>query len=111
MERDLLINKLLLNIREEHMTVPEALVLAYGGGYDARKKDYNQSQEKMVIQEDSHHKKLISYESMYDARVAVKMSKTGMINAIKNKLLTRKGYYFRYETDEVDKEGEVLAGN
>jgi hypothetical protein len=99
MDKERVIKKLLLNIAEFNMSVTEALILAYGAGYDERKKDYNQSQEKVVIQEDVHHKNPVRYDSMSDARKAMGMSKTGMISAIKNNLLTRKGYYFRYEND------------
>jgi hypothetical protein len=81
------------------MTTTEALTMAYGAGYDARKKDYNQSQEKKVIMENRQHKKLRDFDSMAEAYRVVGMSKSGMINAIKNKLLTRKGYYFRYEDE------------
>lgn len=76
------------------------LEMVYAAGYDERKKDYNQSQEKRVIQEDIHHKKVREHDSMNDARKRVGMSKAGMISAIKNKLLTRKGYYFRYATED-----------
>ena len=96
MDKDTVINKIELQIREFGMTIPEALNLAYGAGYDARKKDYNQSQEKKVIMENREHKKLRDFDSMSEARRVTGMSKSGMINAIKNKLLTRKGYYFRY---------------
>ena len=96
MDKDTVINKIELQIREFGMTIPEALNLAYGAGYDARKKDYNQSQEKKVIMENREHKKLREFDSMSDAYKIVGMSKSGMISAIKNKLLTRKGYYFRY---------------
>lgn len=99
MDKETVINKIELQIREFNMTIPEALNLAYGAGYDARKKDYNQSQEKKVVMENRQHKKMRDFDSMSEARRVVGMSKTGMINAIKNKLLTRKGYYFRYEND------------
>ena len=56
--------------------------------------------EKRVIQEDRDHKIIQEHPSMVVARRIVGMSKQGMINAIKNKLLTRKGYYFRYAEDE-----------
>lgn len=70
--------------------------MAYVAGYEERKKDYNQSQEKEVIQEDRHHKKIHSFDSMAEAYKKIGMSKTGMINAIRDKILTRKGYYFKY---------------
>ena len=76
----------------------------FTGAYDpskAIKKDYNQSQEKRVVMENKEHKIIRHFDSMKDARTTLGMSKTGMINAIKNNLLTRKGYYFRYaEKDE-----------
>ncbi len=100
MDKETVINKLELQIREFGMTVTEALNMAYGAGYDAREKDYNQSQEKKVIMENSQHKKLRDFDSMAEARRVVGMSKSGMIDAIKKKHLTRKGYYFRYEEDE-----------
>jgi len=56
--------------------------------------------EKEVIQETRDHKPMATYPSMRIAREKTGMSKSGMINAIKNKLLTRKGYYFRYAKDE-----------
>jgi len=68
----------------------------YVSGWEARKKEYNQSQEKVVIQEDRNHKKVSAYPSMEMARKKIGMSKTGMIEAIKHSKLTRKGYYFRY---------------
>lgn len=96
MDQERTVNKLLFNILHEHIDIKTALEQAYGAGYDAREKDYNQSQEKPVIQEDREHKMINRFDSMSDARKRVGMSKTGMIGAIKHKLLTRKGYYFRY---------------
>ena len=78
------------------------LNLLYTVAWESRKKDYNQSQEKMVIREDRQHRKLGEFYSMSDARKAMGMSKSGMINAIKNRLLTRKGYYFRYADENLN---------
>lgn len=79
------------------------LKLMWAVGYDARVKDYNRSQEKQVIQEDIHHKKIQSFDSMAQAYKKVGMSKSGMINAIRDKIFTRKGYYFKYaEADGAD---------
>ena len=74
------------------------LSIAFTAGFDHKNKANNC--QKRVIQESREHKKLQEYPSMNIARKAVGMSKAGMINAIKNKLLTRKGYYFRYAEDE-----------
>ena len=57
------------------------------------------SQQKIVIEENRQHKRMREFCSMSDARKAMGMSKSGMINAIKNRLLTRKGYYFRYANE------------
>lgn len=101
MKQEVLINKLIFNLKENQISITEALNMAYAAGYDKRKKDYNQSQKKRVIQEDICHRKVREHESMRDASVAVGMSKAGMMNAIKHNLFTRKGYYFRYaEKDE-----------
>lgn len=96
MNQDRTVNKLMLNINEFNLDVRKALEQAYAAGFDERAKDYNQSQEKQVIQEDINHKKVKDYPSMAIAYKTIGMSKSGMISAIKNKLLTRKGYYFRY---------------
>ena len=71
----------------------------YGIGYDARVKDYNQSQEKAVIQINMERKIVDRFDSMSDARKVIGMSKTGMIRAIKTGAPTRKGYYFKYAED------------
>ena len=104
MDKDTIIKKIELHIREFGMSITEGLNMAYGAGYDARKKDYNQSQEKRVVMENKEHKIIRHFDSMKDARTTLGMSKTGMINAIKNNLLTRKGYYFRY----AEKDGTTL---
>ncbi|MCE5225242.1 MAG: hypothetical protein LLG05_05215 [Porphyromonadaceae bacterium] len=81
---------------ERENEIQDFLNQAYAAGYDARAKDYNQIQEKKVIQEDKNHRFIRDFPSMAQARRAHGMSKSGMINAIRYNLLTRKGYYFRY---------------
>ena len=68
--------------------------IAFVAGFDYKNKANNC--QKRVIQEDRFHEFVQEFSSMEEARKHFKMSKSGMINAIKNKLLTRTGYYFRY---------------
>jgi len=78
-------------------TAEKYLGWMYAIGYDARVKDYNQSQEKAVIQENSDHKVIERFDSISDARKAVGLSKNGMIRSLRTGAMTRKGHYFKYD--------------
>lgn len=111
MDREIIINRVLRDMKQFELIAKDVvgdiregearffLNVLYTAAWESRKKDYNISQERPVIQEDRDHKFLKMYPSMVIARNVVGMSKTGMIDAIKYKKLTRKGYYFKYAED------------
>lgn len=108
MNQDVIINRVLRDMKMAGLiTTDESgdirsgearvyLNMLYVAAWESRKKEYNQVQEKEVIQEDKNHNEIQTHKSMADARKKVGMSKAGMIEAIKHNKLTRKGYYFRY---------------
>ena len=99
MEKELLINKLLFNIRESHITIPEALGYAYGAGFDEKVK-VNGS-ERAIEYTDKEGRKGIFPSISYTSR-RLKVHRCTIMDACRLQRRTRKGYYFRYADENLN---------
>ena len=99
MEKELLINKLLFNIRESHITVQEALGYAYGAGFDEKVK-VNGSEIPVEFTDKNGNRKV--FPSISLACRKLKIHRSTISESCRLQRRTRKGYYFRYADENLN---------
>jgi hypothetical protein len=96
MDQDLLVNKLLLNIREFDVSVKTALEQAYAGGYDARGVELSAHHKKEVIQFNKEGVEIAKFNRVTEAAKKIRCRVAGLYSSIQRGTVTKKGYTWKY---------------
>ena len=110
MERDVLIKKLLLNIRECKVSVLTSLEQAYTAGWESRNKQLADQRSIPIQQLTREGKLMMEYHNIQIASRKARYSRGTIYTSLKTGKPTRRGHIWKYKEDKEGNDRDTDTG-